>query len=169
MWSCRDIRPELWEHARQALVFYFARRQYLPNAEDLAQQTLLAIWTREDFEFEKEEDFLRVCYGFARRVLHHEHRQQQRGATEELSPDSGSTPKPGSGLDAMEASVLLEEVIRIGRTQLRESDWKLIEAASTQNASEMEGVDNASIANKVRVRLSRARSRLARVTGWRST
>ena len=67
--TCRSLSPDAWEQARQALVFYFSRRHGLANAEDLAQETLAAFWKREDFEFEREEDFLRVCYAFARRIL----------------------------------------------------------------------------------------------------
>ena len=39
------------------------------EAEDLAQETLVSICAREDYSFAKEEDFLCVCYGFARRIF----------------------------------------------------------------------------------------------------
>jgi DNA-directed RNA polymerase specialized sigma24 family protein len=166
MLSCRDIRPELWEHARQALVRYFTHRQRPAFAEDLAQQTLMAVLTRDDFQFEREEDFLRVCYGFAGNVLQQDYRQRQRDQGE-LSHSDGRTGRAsgGGGLEPVEARILLNEVLEIGTTQLRESDWELIQQATLMNASEMPDGDDASIANKIRVRLSRARRRLAKAAG----
>jgi DNA-directed RNA polymerase specialized sigma24 family protein len=165
--TCRDISPELWEHARRALVFYFSRRHRATYAEDLAQETLTVLWTRDDYVFEKEEDFLRVCYGFASRVLQHDFRQQQRNRTEPLTCVDAVARPQGAMLKPVESNVLLEEVLRIGSATLRESDWNLICDAISDDPSRMPGVENAGIANKIRVRLSRARSRLATATGWK--
>ncbi len=165
--TCRDISPKLWEHARQALIFYFSRRQRAANAEDLAQETLTVLWSRDDYIFEKEEDFLRVCYGFASRILQRDFRMQHRNRTEPLSIVDAVAGQQTSSLKPVETSVLLDEVLKIGSTALREGDWTLIKEALTNNPSGMPGVDNPNVANKIRVRLSRARSRLARATGWR--
>jgi len=54
MINCRSVSPKTWEHARQALVFFFTRRHGLYGAEDLAHETLAAILGREDYRFEQE-------------------------------------------------------------------------------------------------------------------
>ncbi|MDX1984862.1 MAG: hypothetical protein SFV51_31610 [Bryobacteraceae bacterium] len=163
--SCRDIRPEVWEHARQSLVFYFSRRERVGNAEDLAQETLLAFWRREDFQFDKEEDFLRVCYGFANLILQHDYRRQKR-RTESISPEQAAGHSAARRFEPAELRILLDEILRIGRSELREEDWKLIETAVSTNPSQMPEAVDSRAANRIRVRLSRARSHLMRVTGW---
>lgn len=163
--SCRDIRPEVWEHARQSLVFYFSRRERVGNAEDLAQETLLAFWRREDFQFDREEDFLRVCYGFANLILQHDYRRQKR-RTEPLSPEQAAGHSSARRFEPAELRILLDEILRIGRSELREEDWKLIETAVSTNPSQMPEAVDSRAANRIRVRLSRARSHLMRVTGW---
>ena len=92
MANCRSIPPAAWEHAREALIFYFSRRHGLTDAEDLAQDTLATLWSRDDDEFEKNDDFLRVCYGFARLVSQKGYRQAQKHAGDELDP---ATPARG--------------------------------------------------------------------------
>ncbi len=165
--SCREIGPEVWEQARQALVLYFQRRQ-VTNFEDLAHDTLLAFWKRPDYLFERDSDFLRVCYGFAGLVLQHDYRRRKKLAAEPLPPDDGGNHvwRPRRcAFEHAELLVLLSEIFRIGRRELRENDWKLIEEALSKNPSEMEAATGKHAANRIRVRLSRARSRLLRATG----
>src|ERR1051325_7270350 len=69
MFNSRTIPTELWAQARQSLIYFFSRRLGMQNAEDLAHQTLLAIWIREDYEFSELEDFGKVCFGFAKNIL----------------------------------------------------------------------------------------------------
>jgi hypothetical protein len=166
--SCRDIGPEVWEQARQALVLYFQRRQ-VTNFEDLAHDTLLAFWNRPDYLFERETDFLRVCYGFAGLILRQDYRRRKKLAADPLpSGDLGDLvgrPPRRCAFEPAELLVLLGEIFRIGRNELRENDWKLIEEAIAKNPSEMEAADGKNGANRIRVRLSRARNRLLRATG----
>src|SRR5579864_726204 len=106
MANCRSISPEAWAHARESLVFYFSRRHARSDAEDLAQETLLAVWNREDYEFEKEEDFLKVCYGFARRILLEGYRDAHRHAGSEMDPSHPAPQHEWSGQRATESRML---------------------------------------------------------------
>ena len=169
MLNSRSIPPELWEQARQSLVFYFLRRHGSSNAEDLAQETLMAIWNREDYIFEREEDFLRVCYGFAARISQWGHRQAQKHAAEGLDP--ALTPSPAGdlrGLTGMEVRIFLDEVCRVGESALADEDWKLIQSAAVGDRAGLPVLFNLGDANNLRVYLHRIRRKLARLTGWRN-
>src|SRR3989442_12023286 len=41
----------------RSLKFYFSQRAYVEDVEDLVQETLKVLWTRDGFEFDREEDF----------------------------------------------------------------------------------------------------------------
>src|SRR4051812_23237955 len=73
--DCRFITPLLWEQIRSMLVGYFGRHVGSGTAEDLAQETLLALLTRSDYQIDGEQAFVRICYGFARNVLRTHHRR----------------------------------------------------------------------------------------------
>jgi DNA-directed RNA polymerase specialized sigma24 family protein len=160
--NCRSIPPETWTHARESLVFYFSRRHVRSDAEDLAQETLLSIWNREDYEFEKEEDFLKVCYGFARRKLQEGYRENRRHEAD-AADDSLSAPQHAWGSQrATESRMLLKQVCEIGQSQLQKKEWQMIqEAASATRSQEIDTEE----AGKVRVRLHRARRKLAKLVG----
>ena len=164
--TCRSVSPKAWECARQALVFYFSRRHGLSGAEDLAHETLVAILGRGDFQFEREEDFLRVCYGFAGHIL----QAARRGAARK-SRDSGDVTATAPTIEAQrlagaELSVFLNEVFRLGRDALRDEDWQLIQQSIVLDGDR--SVDSgAANANNARVKLHRARKKLAQLVGWR--
>lgn len=165
--NSRDIDAETWERVRQCLVFYFSRRHGLNSAEDLAQETLMTLWKREDYQFEKEEDFLRVCYGFASYVLRQGYRREQVHAGKELDP---KMPAPSSSMNRLrgaEIGVFLEEVRRIGKLELTDSEWQVIEQAATADRTVLLKQLNLKDANSLRVHLHRARKKLAKITGWR--
>jgi DNA-directed RNA polymerase specialized sigma24 family protein len=155
----------VWEHAHEALVFYFSRRHGFHNAEDLAQETLAAILTREDFEFEKDEDFLKICYGFASRISLTAYRRARKQAADPLDPESGGSSAKGLRLGASEARVMLDEVIRTAKSHLNPGDWSLIQQAAADRLTAVEHL-SAGTPNNARVRLHRARRKLARLTGW---
>jgi len=166
MLNCRDIRPELWEQAREALVFYFSRRHGFDKAEDLAHDTLHAVLLRDDFLFGEEDQFLRVCYGFARRILMASFRQ--KAAQAEVALISAAAPS-GDGklarMDEAETQVYFGEVCRTAKAHLTPEDWKLV-----QKLIDGEPVDSAERfcnSNAYRVHLHRLRKKLARLTGWR--
>jgi hypothetical protein len=161
--NCRSVSPKTWEHARQALIFYFTRRHGLLNAEDLAHETLAAILNREDYQFEKEEDFLRVCYGFAGHTL----QTARREAGRDMSYLRGSSAAPcptTQGLKDAELRVYLDEVFRLGRDELHQTDWHLIQRSILQDGDRT--ASNPAEANNARVKLHRARRRLAQLVGW---
>jgi len=167
MLTCRSISAANWEHARQTLVFYFSRRHQRADAEDLAHDTLAALWDRNTYEFEREEDFLRVCFGFARQVMKAGFRKALKHAGEELDEQSAAPPGANAfGLNHAEMAVFLREVVEVGKSELRREDWDAIrigsEPARPGAAAEIGDGD----ANRGRVRLHRARRKLARLAGW---
>lgn len=165
--NCRSISPETWEHARECLVFYFSRRHAHANAEDLAQETLLTIWDREDYEFESEADFLKVCYGFARLISKEGYREAQRQDGEEVD-DSLPAPQHQWGSQrATESRMLLAEVWEIGRSQLEEKEWRVIQQAADSNMMTVAEELKLGTAINARVRLHRARKKLAKLVGFK--
>ncbi len=166
MLNCRSVSPETWEHARQALVFYFAHRHGASEAEDLAQDTLAAVLAREDYLFEKEEDFLKVCYGFAARVGFEGHRKAAKhsGAALDFDPPAGQAQT--HGLSDSELRVYLREVLQLGRERLSEKDWEILKSATRLEGKEIAEAFGISSANNVRVRVHRLRRLLAGWAGW---
>jgi len=163
--NCRSISPQAWAHARECLVFYFSRRHARLDAEDLAQETLLTLWNREDYEFDREEDFLKVCYGFARRILLEGYREADRQEAN-LLDDSHHAPEHGwSSQRATESRVLLDQVCAIGESQLCQKEWELIQHAAVSDRATVGEALKLGDANNVRVRLHRARRKLAKLAG----
>jgi len=147
--NCRSIPDEKWVHAHKALMLFFSRKGVV-NPEDMAQETLMRIWSREDYQFEKEEDFLKVCYGFARKVLLDAYPVNREHGAE--YPDLvGSRVQALQGLKGNEVSVFLEEVCRRAAAELHEEEWAMIQAAIDRDRQD-QPVDG-----KQRVRLYRAR------------
>jgi hypothetical protein len=167
--NCRSIPPEAWARAREALVFYFSRRHGRSNAEDLEQETLATLWSRDDYEFEKEDDFPRVCLGFARRISQEGFREAQRHSPGEPDHEISSPRHHASGQAAVESRILLEEVCRIGESQLRDREWQLILRAASSAGAPAVAESHRSDANKFRVYLFRARRKLRQATGWRKS
>jgi DNA-directed RNA polymerase specialized sigma24 family protein len=164
--TSRDIDQETWKHARQCLVYYFSRRG-LADAEDLANDTLLALWVRSDYVFEREEDFLRVCYGFADNVRRQGFRQAQKDFLS-LS-DEQIVPAPGgslSGLRGAEIPVFLREVQTAAEDRLRENEREYIDAVAADELTDAPTARDYAAANRFRVGLHRARRKLSKLTGW---
>jgi hypothetical protein len=168
MINCRSISPAAWECARQALVFYFTRRHGLNGAEDLAHETLAAILSREDYRFEKEEDFLKVCYGFASHILQAARRDAAKYSGNAEGLIRAALESEAHGLKGAELSVYLDELLQIGMEQLREADWQLIDQAIVLDGDSAP-VANPAAANKARVKLHRARRKLAQLVGLKKT
>jgi len=169
--NCRSIPPEVWEHARRALVMFFSRRHRLANAEDLAQETLAVLWSRQDFEFDREDDFLRVCYGFANKISLSGYRTARKYDGEALDPASrGETSCAQSsrnvGLNPVEATLLLDQVIRIAKAGLRDQDWRLIQKVAVEEEDAPTRRLDPIEANRIRVGLFRARKKLKELTRW---
>src|SRR5690242_2673224 len=159
MLNCRSIPTEKWVHAHKALVYFFSGKGIL-NPEDLAQETLMTVWSRENYQFEKEDDFLRICYGFANKILLEGYRISRKHAAEELDFSVQSRVQSIQGLEGNEVSVFVEEVCRRADAELQEEERAAIQAAIDRDRQD-QPVDG-----KQRVRLYRARKKLAKLTGW---
>jgi hypothetical protein len=120
----------------------------------------MRVWSREDYQFEKEHDFLKVCYGFAKKILLEGDRLSRKHGAEELGPSAKSRVQDVRGLKGSEVSVFLEEVCRRADAELHEEERAAIEAAIARDSQD-HPVDT-----KGRVRLYRARKKLAKLTGW---
>jgi DNA-directed RNA polymerase specialized sigma24 family protein len=161
--TCRDISQEMWTQAVQVLIVFF-RHHGVTDADDLAQETLLRILQRNDsFPFEKEEDFPKVCYGFARNVLLENRRKIRRNAWDLLDPDMPAPQHQFGGARATEDRIFLEEVWNIGQTQLKKKEWEAIQQGAEDDRTTMPDRLNMGTANNVRVQLHRARRKLARI------
>jgi len=155
----RSISNELWLQDRSRLIFYFTRRVGSQNAEDLAQSTIMTMW-RRDFEFEKPEDFLKVCFGFARKILQAESRDEKY-SWDELDPDIEHKTHDLDGLKGAEIAAFLEEVKRKGQELLDAEDWELIEAAAHRDG------DDGPVSGRLRTKLHRVRNEFAKMMGWK--
>jgi DNA-directed RNA polymerase specialized sigma24 family protein len=164
--SIRSISPELWERARQALVFYFSRRLGMAGAgpEDLAQDTLVALWSREDFRLEKEDDFLRICYGFAKRIMFASYRQAMKHS--EPGPNTAVQEQSAPPMHNPELKVFLDEVITAGKARLSEREWDILLQAAESERPPLGGLGLDE--KTARVVLHRARRKLARLVGWQT-
>ncbi|HLJ51202.1 MAG TPA: hypothetical protein VKU01_34575 [Bryobacteraceae bacterium] len=168
MFTTRNIPEHLWADVRRNLIFFFAHR-CMRNAEDLAQDTLALILRRDDYVFQTEQDFRKLCYGFARFVILDARREESKHAPSEFD-EHLLTPQPEAGLNATEMRVYLKEALAAGQSNLTEQEWKLIREAlpgrkspDGNAATELGHAD----ANRTRVRLHRARRKLSRLIGWK--
>ena len=164
--NSRSIPEALWIRARRLLVFYFAHRGMV-NAEDLAQDTLTEVLRRDDFEFSRDEDFVRVCYGFATHVLLTARRKESRGSTSELDENFTGATHVSHRMTSAETAVFLNEVMTKGESSLSAADWEAIRSAVSSDAANSTSAEDPATANRLRVRLHRARIRLSRLTGWK--
>jgi DNA-directed RNA polymerase specialized sigma24 family protein len=160
--NSRSISPQLWSQARDTLVFFFLRRHGRSDAEDLAQETLMAVLSRDDYQFE-EQDFLRVCLGFARYILKGSYRAAARAAGG-LEFDVAAPPGSLGGTANTEARILLDQVTHIAETRLEASEWDMIFRAAIGADPDFDSQANSGY---LRVRLHRARKKLAKFAGWR--
>jgi hypothetical protein len=162
--TCRSIPESEWGRVRRLLVFYFAHRGML-NAEDLAQDTLGEVWRRNDFEFHRIEDFPRICYAFASRILQAACREKQKHGAAELDESRLAPSRGAFGMNAAELAVYLNEVVSTGTSELGEY-WKVIEHSAEGAEGAAGTAAGPKESNKLRVRLHRARRKLQELTGW---
>lgn len=164
MLNSRSIRAELWEEAREALEFYFRRRHGAKDSEDLAHETLQAILIREDYLFEEEDQFLRVCYGFAKRIS----KKGRRDATlhEATARDAAAfgADEKVNGMSGVEARIFLDDIRRTAEAVLTPRDLKIVELLMEGERPGLGGRFRNS--NQLRVHVHRIRRKLAQITGW---
>lgn len=164
--NCRSIPEDKWVQARAALKFYFSQRAFVEDVEDLVQETLKVLWAREDFEFDREEDFPLVCFGFARLVLMNGLRQRRKHAAEELNVSIASPSTATHGWQSTESAVYLAEVERIGAAALTNREWEFIRSAASMDYGEFGAQYSPAERGKFRLYLHRARRKLAKLAGW---
>jgi hypothetical protein len=157
--NARSIPPERWIHARKVLVYFFTHKG-VANPEDSAQETLMTLWSREDYHFQSEEDFLKVCYGFAKKILLEGYRVNRKHAAEELDLSVESPVQGVQGLKGTEVSIFLGEVCRRANAELQVEEQAAIQAAIDRDREDQP------VEGRQRVRLYRARKKLAKLTGW---
>jgi len=161
MVTCRSVSEAVWKQAREALIFYFAHRVGFTNAEDLAQETLMAFWRRDDYEFEEEGDVPRICYAFARRVLRAALRTDKTYLNAALNDALQAPEKNLFGLNSTEMGIYLDEVLAAARSGMLEHEWRSIEnRARFEEYGEAASVDEAE-QNRLRVQFHRAKGKLA--------
>jgi hypothetical protein len=125
---------------------------------------MLAVLTREDFQFEKEEDFLRVCYAFARRTGQAGHRRERKHAASDIA-EVAAVLAAGAPNET-ENEIFLKEVLQLGEQQLTERQWQAVTRAASDR-TDLHKELGFSDANAFRVFLFRARRRLAEISGYR--
>lgn len=164
--NCRSISSETWEHARQALVFYFQRRGAdIDDAEDQAQSTLTALWRRPDYEFQDEKDFLRVCYAFAKRIQKAAWRKGKRAQMVELKDSSSGTERRSLGLNDAEMGVYLDETLKVVDSNFNEEERALLAKHADPDRNGEASAGDSAEQNRERVRVFRIRDKLARLIG----
>jgi DNA-directed RNA polymerase specialized sigma24 family protein len=162
--NSREISQAAWAHARECLIFYFSRRHARPDAEDLAQETLLTLWN-SDYSIEKDEDFLKVCYGFARHIAQQGFRERCRHEGSPVDPEQPARNYEWGSQRSTEARMFLAQVCEIGQAQLPAVEWQIIQAAAGSEEEASLHKLNTAEANRMRVRLHRARRKLAGLVG----
>ena len=155
MLTCRDIPAEDWEKARERLVYYFSRGHGADNARDLAQETLAAVLQRDDYQFETREDFLPVCLGFARRISLSGFRKAIRYSGGPVDDDLPGHPSESA--EAVQRGILLAQVLKKARAELREEEYDLILESPAGSDPQQ--------SNRQRVTRHRALKKLARALG----
>jgi len=164
--NCRSIPEDLWLAASKALVFYFSRRHGRSNAEDLAQDTLAVIWKRSDFNFESQEQFLRVVYGFASRISKQAYRRARKHGGDNLDTDVSARQPRLVGLAGAEVAVFFKDVCREGEAGLSDEDWQLVQKLMESDVSQVYESFGLSDSNGLRVRLHRIRRKLSGLSGF---
>jgi DNA-directed RNA polymerase specialized sigma24 family protein len=157
-----DMPVEVWEHVRQALKTYFQQQYWVTDAEGLAQDTVGELYG-SPFEFADPSDFRKVCYVFARNIGHTARRRAFRHC--ELSEDGSFGHEPsGNAMTATEMRILLEQVLEVARSEMSETDVKLLEAIAGSNDIDREELARElglGDANNLGVRLHRSIKKLA--------
>ena len=166
--NCRDIPPQVWSHAREAIFVFFSRRLGVERADEVAQATLLAVWKRDDYLFGAEEDFLKVCLGFAKRVAPELARNELRRSMDTLDFDTAAPSARIGCLEGVETNIYLAQTVRLGSQQLSDLEWKLTNRSTVCSGDELiaEFPDEFKNVEALRVQLFRARRKLRKIVGW---
>jgi DNA-directed RNA polymerase specialized sigma24 family protein len=157
MANSKSIGPDVWVHARESLIRYFATRHGRGDAEDLAQEVLCRLLDRDDFEFDPA-DFLRVCKGFARHVAQEQFRFKSRFT--DFEEDPAVPAHVQGGKREIESRILLEQIFRQGKQGLKSTEWDAILNAANR---ELQESPKTAATSGERVFLHRVRAKLRAV------
>ena len=162
--TAKSIPTEMWTHAESVLVFYFSRRHGSANARDLAHDTIVAL-LKSDYEFREEQDFTRVCYGFAAMISIAEYRKQGRKGVSLAGFDmEAPDPRNTSGLNSVEVGILIDQVKKIAEAGMRAEDWQLIwKGLHASNREELAEGFGLGSAGNARVKVFRAFAKLRKL------
>jgi hypothetical protein len=155
----------MWEQVFEALVLFF-RHRGSRDPDDDAQNTLLAILKREDYEFENVADIHLVAKGFARHIAFEAYRRVKRSRESPLDPVEAFLAAPGNSPgspEAIESQIYLQEVCRIAAAKLRKKELDAIRRAVAAAPPDLSGALTAGERNKRRVFLFRTRQKLKRL------
>jgi RNA polymerase sigma-70 factor (ECF subfamily) len=146
----------LFLDTRAPLLGYLTRRAPVEDAADLLAEVYLVAWRRRADRPRYEEQRLWL-YGVARRLLAEHHRSALARVDAEGDAGESSTPEGPSGDDRRGAVVrrALESLSDLDRELITLTTW---EGLSPADAARVVGIT----AGTARVRLHRARNRLAR-------
>jgi hypothetical protein len=163
--NARSIPQEVWEQVFEALVLFF-RHRGSRDPDDEAQNTLLAMLKRDDYEFENVGDIHVVAKGFAKLIAFEAYRRAEKIRESPLEPLEPllATPRHSAGSpEAIEARIYLEDVCRIAAAKLRQKELDAIRRAVDASPSAPSGALTAGELNKRRVFLHRSRQKLGRL------
>ena len=157
------IPEELWNHAIKSLTRFFGSKGCGDRVGDLVQDTLTRISGRPDYEFEKEEDFLRLCHGFARMILYEDRRRWNRNRSVVEYDDSalygGASPK---SLRGVERQLHNRKLLDLLKPCLKDEDWKMLEDSLEMDRETQARNLGVSNANAMGVRIFRALEKVRR-------
>ncbi len=163
--NVRAIPSEVWEQVFEALVLFF-RHRGSRDPDDEAQNTLLAMLKRDDYEFKNVGDIHFVAKGFARIIALEAYRRMERIRESPLEPLEPllAAPRHSDGSpDAIEARIHLKDVCRVASAKLRQKELDAIRRAVEADPSAPSGALNAGEQNRRRVFLFRSRQKLGRL------
>lgn len=149
-----SISDETWAHLRSALVRFFSGK--LRDPEDQAQETItrVQVWLKKGNTVQGNSGIEKLCFGFAKNVLH-EGRERANRAPAPLPEDFSASSNLTKGLNSSECRALLHQTL----DRLSVRDGQLIidaENLSPEQLAEKYGQPKRLLA----VRLFRARERL---------
>ena len=155
--TSETIPEEVWNQATKALTRFFGSKGCGDRVSDLVQDTLTRISGRTEYRFEEEEDFLRLCHGFARMILLEDRRKWNRNRSAVEYDDSalygGSRPKSLSGVERQLHNRKLLELLK---PCLKEEDWRMLEDSLEMDRETQARKLGVSNANAMGVRIFRA-------------
>src|SRR5689334_2021793 len=105
-----SISDETWAHVRSALIRFFSGK--LRDPEDPAQETItrVQVWLKKGNTVHGISGIEKLCFGFAKNVLH-EARERANRAPAPLPEDLSASNNLTKGLNSSESRALLHQAL----------------------------------------------------------